>query len=232
MLKQLVDELLGVRAARAGAPAPASLAEAYDLLRQRDYAGALAVCEEFIARAPGAAEPWGLMGAIALERGEQELACVRFEKALEFAPGRLQALCNAAEANRQAGRHARALELCERALAQDAEHAPALLIKALVLRSCWRMQDALAIYRRLVQQGHDSAQACAGYLFLLLLLGEDPLQVRAEHVRGAQFHAAPDLELRAAVAPDPLRRLRIGYVSADFHDHAASSFVEIGRAHV
>ena len=232
MLKRLIRQLIG-SGVSAGSPVAEpepepSLPQALELMRARDYAGAVQLCEALIARDAAAPGPWELLGAIALERGEKELACERFETALGLAGERLHAICNAAEANRQAGRHARALELSARALALDPGYGPAMYSQALTLQSCWRTDEALAVYRRLVQRQPDLSQACAGYLFLMLLLGEDPLLVRAAHCRWAEANAEPLRERGAgyANAPDPLRRLRIGYVSADFREHAASSFVE------
>ncbi|MFH1045183.1 MAG: glycosyltransferase [Pseudomonadota bacterium] len=232
MLKRLIRRLIG-SAAPAGSlvpePAPeSSLPQALALMRSRDYTAAVQLCEDLIALDAAAPGPWELLGAIALERGEKELARERFETALGLAGDRLQALCNAAEANRQAGHYARALELSVRALALDPGNGPAMHIQALTLQSSWRMDEALAVYRRLVQQQPDVAQAYAGYLFLLLLLGEDPLALRAAHCRWAEVNAEPLRERGAgcANAPDPRRRLRIGYVSADFRDHAASSFIQ------
>ena len=232
MLKRLIRQLIG-SGVSAGSPAQApepvsSLPQALALMRARDYDGAVKLCEYLIARDAAAAGPWVLLGGLALERGQKELARERFETALGLAGDRLQALCNAAEANRQAGYHARALELSARALAFDPGSGPAMHIQALALQSCWRMDEALAVYRRLVQLQPDAAQAHAGYLFLLLLLGEDPLAVRAAHCRWAEINAEPLREPGAgrANAPDPLRRLRIGYVSADFREHAAASFIE------
>jgi len=232
MLKRLIRHLVG-SGVPAGSLVPQpepepTLPQALALMRSRDYAAAVHLCEGLIARDAAAPGPWELLGAIALERGEKELAREHFETALGLAGDRLQALCNAAEANRQAGRHARALELSARALALDPGHGPAMHIQALTLQSCWRMDDALAVYRRLVQHQPNASQAYASYLFLLLLLGEDPLAVRAAHCRWAEVNAEPLRELGAACAnvPDPLRRLRIGYVSADFREHAASSFIE------
>lgn len=228
MLKRLIRQLIGSGASAGGLVPEPSLPQALALMRSRDYAGAVQVCEDLIARDAAAPGPWELLGAIALERGEKDLARERFETALGLAGDRPQALCNAAEANRQAGRHARALELSARALALDPGNGPAMHIRALTLLSCWRMDEALGIYRRLVQQQPDFSQAYAGYLFLLLLLGEDALVVRDAHCRWAEVNAEPLRERGAgcAGAPDPLRRLHIGYVSADFREHAASSFIE------
>ncbi len=232
MLKRLIRHLTGSGASAgslAAEPAPEpSLSQALALMRSRDYADAVQVCEDLIARDAAAPGPWELLGAIALERGEKDLARERFETALDLAGDQAQALCNAAEANRQAGRHARALELSAKALALDPGNGAAMHIQALTLLSCWRTDDALGIYRRLVRQQPEFSQAYAGFLFLLVLLGEDPLELRAAHCRWAEVNAEP-LRGRGADfanSPDRLRRLRIGYVSADFREHAASSFIE------
>ena len=228
MLKRLIRQLIGAGAAAAVPVPEPSLPQAMALMRTRDYAGAASLCQHLIARDATAPGPWELLGAIALERGEKELACERFEAALGLGGDRLHALCNAAEANRQAARHARALELCARALALDPAHGPGLHIQALTLQSCWRMDEALAVYQRLVRQQPGFSQAYAGYLFLLVLLGEDPPAVCAAHRRWAEVNAEPLRERGAALRnpPDPQRRLRIAYVSADFREHAISSFIE------
>ncbi len=239
MLKRLLRQLIGASVAGAApapgtppalpaAEAPLALPAALALMRARDYAGAVRMCQGLIARDAAAPGPWELLGAIALERGENDLARERYETALALAGDSVHALCNAAESNRQAGRNARALELSARALVLEPGYGPALHSQALTLQSCWRIDEALAVYRQLAQLQPDASQAFAGYLFLLILLGADALEVRAEHCRWAEINAEP---LRAhaaphANAPDPLRRLRIGYVSADFREHAASSFVE------
>lgn len=234
MLKRLLKHLLrsgGPAAAAPAASAPeveACLAQAMALMRARSYAEAASLCESLIARDAAAPGPVELLGAIAMERGEKERARTCFESALMLAGERPQALCNAAEANRQAGDPARALQLSSRALALDPANGPAMFIQALSLQSCWRMEEALAVYRTLIERQPGFSPAYAGYLYLLLLLGEDPLAVRAAHCRWAEVNAEP-LRERGAVwanSPEPQRRLRVGYVSADFREHAISSYIE------
>ena len=234
MLRRLIRQLSGSgrpaeTAAQTTLPeAEISLSQALALMRSRDYAAAEQMCQALIARDAAALGPWELLGAIALERGEKDLACERFETALGLAGDRPTPLCNAAEANRQAGHLARALELSARALALEPDNGPAMYNQALTLQSCWRTDEALAVYRRLLALRPDLSQAYAGYLFLLALLGEDPLALRSAHCRWAEVNAEPLRESGSGHANerDPLRALRIGYVSADFRDHAASSFVE------
>ena len=48
----------------------------------------------------------------------------------------------------------------------------------------------------------------------------------AEHVNWARIYASAAREMAHTNSPDPNRRLRIGYVSADFRDHAMAHFVE------
>lgn len=235
MLKRLIRQLTGSRPAAGAAAQPAvlpqsaaSLAQALALMRERDYAGAANLCELILEHDPTAVEAWAMLGAIALEQGDNEMAREHFEKALSLSGDRLQTLCNAAEANRQAGRYARALELTTRALAVEPEYGPAMHIRALTLQSCWRMDEALALYHRLVDKHPDLARPYDSYLFLLALTGANAQTVLEAHRRWAQLQVESlrDGAATHAYPADPLRRLRVGYVSSDLRDHAASSFIE------
>ena len=98
-----------------------------------------------------------------------------------------------------------------------------------VLVDCGRIEDAVAAFRLALELDPGSPAARANLLFALVLLpGERPQDVYAEHMAWAQMHAAPLLAQSKAqrAGRDAERRLRIGYVSADFRQHALSCFVE------
>ena len=62
---------------------------------------------------------------------------------------------------------------------------------------------------------------------MLYLPEQNPDEILAEHRRWAQVHAnVPGGVPRYANSRDPARRLRVGYVSADFRSHAVGFFFE------
>jgi protein O-GlcNAc transferase len=98
-----------------------------------------------------------------------------------------------------------------------------------VLVDCGRTEEAAAVFRHALALVPGARAARANLLYVLALLpGARPEEIYAEHLAWASIHADP-LLAQARVhrnSPDPERRLRIGYVSADFRRHALSHFVE------
>ena len=92
-----------------------------------------------------------------------------------------------------------------------------------------RTEEAAALFRRALEIDPDLHAARANLLFIMVLLeSARPEDVYAEHVAWAKIHADPLLAQAQphANSRDPERRLRIGYVSADFREHALSYFIE------
>lgn len=112
-------------------------------------------------------------------------------------------------------------------LAPEAPLALARLAAALQLQG--EADAAIAAYRRAVAANPANAAEHSNLLYALNFDPHiEPAKVFAEHRAWAQRHAEP---LTAAAAPhandrDPRRRLRVGYVSPHFREHAVSFFSE------
>lgn len=90
------------------------------------------------------------------------------------------------------------------------------------------VDEAIAAYRRAIECDPRTEPAGGNLLFALLHRSESPAECLREAKRWATFAVPRD---STAAAPftrvaDPERRLRVGYVSADFRTHAMSSFIE------
>ena len=178
---------------------------------------------------PDRAEAWDLLGAIALARGEQSMAVRHFEDAAALAPLDARIITNLAETNRRNGDLDGAETLSRQALAIDPKRVTALHTLALTLTAQGRGAEAFECCQLLLSLDPDFASGREAYLFLLHLTDVlEPVQVAAEHRRLIQRIEVPARwrSRRHANTPDPERRLRIGYVSADFYRHAVSYFIE------
>jgi protein O-GlcNAc transferase len=149
------------------------------------------------------------------------LAC--FDTALTLRPDYAIALANRGTALRALGRHTEALESLQRALElQPNSSAISSLIASIKSSLCdWR--DWSSMLQRLRQQVSD--RQLAGPTLPFLTLFDDPaLQRRAAEIWTTQF-APPN----AALGEPPVRKerskIRIGYFSADFHEHATAHLI-------
>ncbi len=226
MLKGLLSGLLHRRAPQlTGDDAVAQIEQAIRLLQLHDYAGAARICESVLERDPRMLKAWELLGAAALNLGDYPLACERFEQVLALAGDDAQALANAAEANRRAERGERALELIDRALALKSDFAPFLHIRVLALETCWRGEEALAACRDALRLHPDFDRLHTSHTTLLNRAGSDPHLILEAHCRWAGCLVKSESPVPPhRNSPQPGRCLRIGYVSADFRQHALSDF--------
>ncbi len=126
-----------------------------------------------------------------------------------------------------------AVEVYRRTLALMPGHERARNNLALVLLILGRPGEAAELYRRGMAEGPNPATA-ARYLALASLYDPDTdLDARYRTERDAEDRFARPLYVQTTHANprDPLRRLRIGYLSSDFRDHPVGRNMELLLAH-
>jgi len=192
--------------------------------------GEAAACfRRALALRPGFVDALGNLGNALRAQGHFQQAIDCFNKALALAPRSPLALNNLGIAYHMQGLPGRALEFFERALAIRPDWHVAHNNLGRALLDLGEAERALGCLRQAVQLKPDYLD---GWHSLLLCMnyvpGISPAEICAEHARFGAVFEAP---LRAhwqphEQTPDPERRLRIGYVSADFCQHAVTHMFE------
>jgi predicted O-linked N-acetylglucosamine transferase (SPINDLY family) len=161
----------------------------------------------------------------ALGRPDEAEPCYR--KALALSPDYREAHSNLGQALRAQGCLAEAEQCFRKVLALDSGNAEGHNNLANVLRSLGRLEEAERSYRQALALDPGNAETHSNLVFLLNYVpGNKPAEIFQEHREFAQRFCPPAAPSPHGNVPDPERRLRIGYVSADLRDHALAFFIE------
>jgi protein O-GlcNAc transferase len=169
------------------------------------------------------------LGSVLQEVGKLDEAMAAHRRALAINPQLARAHQNLALALKELGQLDEAILGSQRAIELDSAAADfhANLGHALLLRG--QPEAAIEAYRRAMALEPDNADWHSNYLFSLNYYPPgDAGALRTELQAWSRWHAEPLAAQRFAHvrAADPERRLRIGYVSADFRQHAVARFLE------
>jgi protein O-GlcNAc transferase len=176
-----------------------------------------------LALSPGYAAVHTNLGGLLQRAGRLGEAESCYRRALELEPGLAQAHNNLGNVLIDLGR----LGEAEQALRRAAELKPGLVEALTNLASIFARQgkvdDAVAMNRRALSIDPRNATIHSNLIFALDLVDTSMAQQQEErhrwYAQHGRIHAA-SIEPYAN-SRDPARRLRIGYVSADFHRHSA-----------
>jgi len=178
--------------------------------------------------APQDAEAAYAAGQAAQRDSDFEAAAGHYRRAIALDPGHAAALRDLAFVLLMQSRFFEAEAAYRRALEVHPRLRSARANLAYVLSVTGRLDEALALYRDLLARTGDAPDIFSSYLFALTHSSKVTREaVYAEHLRFGEAVArrapppVPHLN-----TPDPERRLKIGYVSADLGRHIAGRMIE------
>jgi predicted O-linked N-acetylglucosamine transferase (SPINDLY family) len=190
--------------------------------------GAIATFQAIIRLKPDSPEAFNNLG-VALQ-GKRQLgeAIACFRQAVRLKPDLAEAHSNLGAALHDVGRLDEAIAPCRQAirLAPDSARAHNNLGNA--LKDMGQLDEAISGFRQAIRIEPGFAEAHSNLIFTLQYHpGYDSGMIHEELGRWNRQHAEP---LKKFIQPhhnnrDPERCLRIGYVSADFFDHASAYFL-------
>jgi predicted O-linked N-acetylglucosamine transferase (SPINDLY family) len=183
---------------------------------------------------PGYPDALSNLASVLVARHQPDEALRLAQQAVALAPGDSRFHDTLGAIFRAVGRNDDSIRSHQRALSLSPDVAGTWLNLAGTLQVAGRLDEAVAAYRRVLELDPTSAIAHSGLIFMLDVLPDAVDEAYAERRRwsarfGQRWLTEP---LAHTNAPDPERRLRVGYVSADFRQHSAAyAILPILREH-
>lgn len=152
-----------------------------------------------------------------------------YQQALKIKPNYAEAHYNLSLVLRALGRHEETVSSCKQALILKPDYAEAHCNLGSAYRDLGRPDDGLASYRRALEINPDFIQAHSNLLFTLQFV--DGISMQDLFVAHRSFSEYFEESLKLQWVPHDNsrasnRRLKIGYVSGDFRQHAVAFFIE------
>jgi protein O-GlcNAc transferase len=208
----------------------ALLGQAVRLHHAGELAEAVVRYEQALSLNPNIPEALSNLALALKSMGKADAAITRYRQALVLKPNAPEILSNLGIVLRDQGRTGEAITCYQKALALKPDYAAARSNLGNALRDQGRYDEAIASYRQALALRPDYPDAASnlGTTIFDLHYSErhcsnstlDAALLYARHVEPAS------LRKDFANAADPERRLRIGYVSADFHNHPVGVLLE------
>jgi protein O-GlcNAc transferase len=193
------------------------------LTELRRFDEAAAVLHRAIAMQPSLAPAYQRLGSVLEYQLRWEEAAHCYRRALALEPKHVDTLRNLSATLLSLGRLDEAEQTLQEAIALEPERGELVARLALLQQAEGRIDEALTSHRRAMELDSRTPWIESGYLMCLQYRpGITPGELAVAHALWERRHAAP---LRSAWRPhavsrDPLRPLRLGFVSLDFGFHA------------
>lgn len=176
---------------------------------------------------PSHVEAANNLGNVRRELGEYRAAQDAYEAAMRVRPDFVDTYNNASNLMRTLGRLDDAEALLRKALELEPAFSATLNNLGNVLKDGGELEASIECFRRAVASGPDNVIAHSNLLYALSFQASGPEEILEEARRWSEQHAAPVQCAHGHAKPRHVkgRRLRVGYVSADFREHCQALFM-------
>lgn len=205
-----------------------------NLMQQQRHDESIALLQRAAAARPDASEVFYNLGSVFCARSEFDKAANSYRRAIAVRPDFAEALSNLGGVLKSIGDYDEAESCYRRAIEIKPEFAEAHYNLGNLLHLFGRLDEAIAAYRRTLDLKPDFVTAHSNLVYALNFHPDyEPAAIFEAHLAWARRHAEPLGRFVAphANVPAPDRRLRVGYVSPNFRDHAVTYFFEPTLAH-
>jgi predicted O-linked N-acetylglucosamine transferase (SPINDLY family) len=196
--------------------------------KQRQWNEAIASIRQALAIKPDFAEAHHNMGNTLKALGQHAAAIAHYGRALELRPGYVEVHNDLGIMLKQAGQMDNALASYRRAIELRPDYAEAHANLAAALTFLGELEPAARSFRRAIELKPDLIEARSSLLYIHNYLAEQPVEMLLSDARSfgdlVGHKARPYKEWTGT--PDPVRRLRLGLVSADLRMHPVGFFIE------
>ena len=198
------------------------------LLDQGQMEAAAACFRHAVALRPGFAEAFNLLGSTLSILGNTEEAVASYRQGLALKPAFAEAFYNLGNALMSLGRLEEAAASYQQALAIKPDLAEALLNLGNIRQAQGFVEEASMSHQRALMCRPYDAALHANVLFSMSYNATTPDLIAREYKKWSDRHVRSFAVRSGAHANDrnPERRLRVGYVSADFCGHPVTCFIE------
>jgi predicted O-linked N-acetylglucosamine transferase (SPINDLY family) len=200
-----------------------------EALRQNGHPDqAVTRCHQAIALGHDGPEAHYNLGNALRDKGQMNEAIAAYRRAIALKTDFVEAHNNLGVALKDNGQIDEAISVCRQAIALNPNRPEAHCNLGHALSGAGQLNEAIAAYRQSIALNPKLPNIHSNLLLLMQLHPDyDAAAITEEHRRWNHQHAEP---LKTFIQPHlndrrPGRRLRIGYVSADFQEHALARFL-------